>query len=188
MTSQLIGVDIIRQKIHKKNFDLREEWDSIPHTDPNRPFSDDPSTNQEIGDENSKVEVIITDQDHDTVEHIISKDPDIKPDKLEEIIQIRQSQKRQVLQHMLLVRTPGDPRLKAGDTIELIIPEILGKNREKEPEEENKLISGKYLIFGVIHILQDNQYNCALEVMKDSHVQEFTSTHRDPIEEYKDIY
>jgi hypothetical protein len=188
MNSRLIGIDPIRRKINVKDFDLREEWDSIPHTDTQRPFSDNEEHNTEIGDPTSRMQVIISDQDHDITEHLIAKDPDIRCDKLEEIIQVRESQKRQVLQNMLVIRTPGDPRFKAGDTINIIIPEALGKQSEKNIEEENKLISGKYLIFGVMHILQHNQYNCAIEIMRDSHAVYFEDTHRDPIKEYEKIY
>lgn len=185
-SSRLLLVDPIRRKFEYKDFNLDAEWDSFKHTDAAKTFTSDESSNRQLNVPAARISMIISDKDQDVTAHLIEKDPDIKPFKLDEILLKRDSQLQQVKKYIISASLPGDPRIKAGDTIEFKIPEILGKTSEEFPEEMDKFISGKYLIVSCAHILQNVHYTVNVELIKDSFLNEIF--HRDPIEEYKPIY
>jgi hypothetical protein len=177
-SSRLLKIDPIRRKIVKSDYNIEDggdlpegAWDNLPHTDDKKPFNE----NSAAFGEDGKFETIISDEEHDTVEHLISKDPDIRPDRLEKIIQIRNTQFQQVKNNQISVQLPGDPRYTVGETIEVVIPEATGIVSEKFPEEENKFVSGKYLITSATHILQDNRYITTMRLQKDGFRNEITN-------------
>jgi hypothetical protein len=77
---------------------------------------------------------------------------------------------RSVMAQLHSVRTtiavPGNPYIKVGDTIHIVLP-ALGLNRD----EDDKFISGKYLITALSHKCNaaSADYNTVIEIMKDSY-------------------
>jgi hypothetical protein len=184
ISSKLFTVDPIRRKFNNKNFNLSEEWDTFSHTDKHKPFIED--DNLQIQSNNSTISMIISDENQDTVNHLIERDANINPDRLESVVLKHNSQLYQIKKQFVTVNLPGDTKYKAGDTIQFNMPEILGKTSKSSPQELDKFRSGKYLIASVAHIVQPNAYNVNMELVKDSFVNEIF--HRDPIELYKDQY
>lgn len=62
------------------------------------------------------------------------------------------------------IRVPGNPYLEAGDTVQIVIPEIGGKDNDR-------LLSGKYLVTSLRHTYNTagQSFATTLEIMKDSY-------------------
>lgn len=199
-TSSLLTVDPIRRKFKLKAFDLRGEsssnshgmellpnssWDSFVHTDKAKPWKD---TNKMFVHPLTNLSVVVTDFGQDTQEYISERDPTINPYNPEEFFTQTISNKKQFLRNIITTTVSGDPRIKAGCTIQFDIPEILGKTGDtsgRNKEELDKYIQGKYVVVSVAHVVKIGEYKLILELIKDSFFSDIES--RDPVEEYKNI-
>lgn len=176
-SSRMYKLDPIRRKLTIQDFDIEKEWNKFDHISDNKPYTEN---NAALGAPESTVHFIISDEGHDEIL------TDSRPFALESTIQTRSSQLQQMKRNAMTISLPGDPRIKAGATIEFYVPESLGKMNKDNPEEEDKYISGKYLIVSCAHILKDANYTTNLELIKDSFLSPIQ--YRDPEETYKNIY
>jgi hypothetical protein len=71
------------------------------------------------------------------------------------------SQLHAIRAHILV---PGNPYIEAGDTVQVVIPEIGGKDNDR-------LLSGKYLVTSLRHTYNTvgQTFVTILEIMKDSY-------------------
>lgn len=174
-----IFFDPIRQLITTKEFDIDEEWDSLPHVDKVKPFTDG---NKAKKAPDSRMSLHWTDAEHDTVEHIASKEPGINPKRLEDFVLRINSQNQTMLRNSIDTVLPGTPVMKAGTTLNILLPENLGKVGFEFPEEQDAYLQGKYLIVGVMHKLTTTEYTCSSTIIKDSLYSDIN--HRSPENEY----
>lgn len=182
-SGRLITFDPIRRKFNYEDndFDLKEEFESFKHLEKNKTFTDDFNL---LGAAEAFIKMSLTNIDHDSIEHINSKEPGINPDRVEEYSLTRTSQLMQLMQHKIALKVSGDPRRKAGQIIEFKLPQALGNVSKENPQEPDKYLSGKYLVTSVRHELLKNQYFMYLNIVKDTFVN--TIEHVDPNEVLKD--
>jgi len=196
--SSLFSVDPIRRKFSLKAFDLRGEsstekhnlplvsesnYDAVPHMGKGKPFKDD---SRMFVNPRSNMAMLISDNGQDTHEYISARDATVTPYNPEDFFLQRESQKNQMLKYVVRTTLSGDPRIRAGCTIQFDIPEFLGKIGPHAPEEKSKYMQGKYLVIAVAHIVERGKYRMNIEMIKDSFFSDIES--RNPVEEYKDIY
>ena len=199
-SGSLLTVDPIRRKFKLKAFDLRGEaskeshnmellpnssWDSFTHTDNSKPWKD---TSKMFVHPLTNLSVVVTDFAQDVQEYISERDNTINPYNPEEFFIQTISNKTQFMKHIVSTTVSGDPRIKAGCTIQFDIPENMGNvgdSAGRNREELDKYIQGKYVVVSVAHIIKAEEYRLNLELIKDSFFSDIES--RDPIEEYKNI-
>lgn len=178
-SQKAIFVDPIRQLFNAKEFHLADEWDSLPHIDKVKPFTDG-SKAKDAPD--SRMSLHWTNADHDTVEHIVSKEPGINPYRVEDFVLRVNSQVDTMMRNSINVVIPGAPTVKAGTVINFFLPEHLGKVSEEEPEEPDAYLQGNYLVVSVMHRLSTHEYTCGASLFKDALFSAIN--HRSPDEEY----
>lgn len=181
--SRLITIDLVRQKIETKDFDLDREFDAFSHLERGKHYT---PNSKLINVPESCIKLVSTNKDHDILEHIVSRDPGIKPTRVEEYFQYKKSFQEQILRNVITITLSGDPRVKAGDIIEFDLPEMLGKVSEEFPQELDKYLQGRYLVFAVMHVIKNNAYSINLEIVKDTFFQDIKS--RDPVAIYEGTY
>lgn len=177
-----IFFDPIRQLINIQEFDIDKEWDSLPHTQDKKAVKPFTAENKAKSSPDCKMSLNWTNADHDIVEHIASKEPGINPFKFEEYILRVNSQLDTMLRNSIDAILPGTPDIKAGMTVNFILPEHLGKVSDQEPEMLDAYLQGKYLVVSVVHRIVKGAYTCGVTLTKDSFYSEIK--HRPPTEEY----
>jgi len=181
--SSMLALDPILRTFSVKEFDLRKEFDKFPHVDKSKPFVDD---HRMFVSPLANMSMIIGDSGHPNNDYIKAKDPTAKSFLPEEFFLHRQSQKKQLLKNIITLTLSGNPRIKAGSMIEFNVPEHLGKTGQNNPEQKDQYLQGKYLVVSVAHILKIGKYTMNLEIIKDTYFSDIK--HRDPVQEYKNIY
>lgn len=182
-SSKAITIDIVRQKIDKVEFDLDAQYEEFPHLGNAKPFTAGSPT---LKCPDACFNLISTNKEHDTLEHIASREPGIKPNHIEEYLLHRQSNAQQLLHHVTAVQMSGDPRTKVGDIIEFVLPELLGKVSKQNPQELDKYLQGKYIVGAIAHIITATGYYMNMELIKESYFSDIQ--HRDPVKEYENVF
>lgn len=198
LCSALLTVDPIRRKFHLKAFDLRGEtgkskhgfslvqdsaWEKFPHMDKNKNFL---TTSRMFTDPRSNVNMFITDYGHKEQEYIIERDADIYLQEPEFYALQTRSHFKQMQSKVLTVSLSGNPTVKAGTVIKFLLPEVVGRIGEKDPEKLDRYLQGKYVVTQAMHVLKNDRYTMVLKLIKDSYFNEIKS--RDPVKENKGIY
>jgi hypothetical protein len=178
-SQRAIFFDPVRQIIKVNDFDIDSEWDSLPHTNQVKPFT---QANKAKASPDCRMTLHWTNAEHDIVEHISSKQPGINPFRTEEFFLRVTSQVDTMLRNAIDAVLPGTPDLKAGMTVNFKLPEGLGKISEEEKELPDAYLQGKYLIVSVLHRIVKGEYTCSVTLTKDSFFSDIT--HRAPTEEY----
>lgn len=181
-SQKAIFFDPVRQLINVKEFDIEQEWESLPHTESGKAAKPFTSGNKAKASPDCKMSLNWTNSDHDIVEHIASKEPGINPFKFEEYILRVNSQLDTMLRNSIDAILPGTPGIKAGMTINFTLPEHLGKVSDKDPEMLDAYLQGKYLVVSVVHRIVKGAYTCGVTLTKDSFYSDIK--HRAPTEEY----
>jgi len=183
----LVTVDVVRQKFDFLKFNLKKEYKTFSHLEKSQFFTNDLDA-LPINDDDvfHHTKVMSTNKDHDIIDHIASKEPGIKPYKLEEYALRRTSFLNQIHQFRVGVSVSGDPRRKVGDIIEFDLPQVAGDVSRERPEELDRYFQGKYLIVSIRHTLSLTDYSMEFEIVKDSFANKIQ--HTDIVEKYKDIY
>lgn len=179
----LTTVDIVRQKFEFLDFDLNSEYESFPHVDKERFFTDSLDA---LSSPKAHTKLMSTNKDHDIVPHIVARDATIKPYKLEEYAMRRTSHMNQFNNFRLGLTVSGDPRRKVGDIIQFDLPQVTGDVHENSPQELDRYFQGKYLVISIKHHLAQGAYTMEMEIMKDSFFKPIE--HINPLEKYKDIF
>jgi hypothetical protein len=181
--SRLMTYDLYRQKIDEVEFDYQEAFKTYPHLDAN----DVHTLEAEIfGYPDAHFMCMETDKEQDTVPYIAENDPDLKPRYIEESVQVRKHQQNLLDYRKCQVVVSGDPRRKPGDVVEFKLPSAMGNLSEEYPKEDDKYLSGKYLVMAVCHVLLKNRYSMIMELVKDSFVEK--PEYVDPNSLYEDTY
>lgn len=80
---------------------------------------------------------------------------------------IRYSQMNQILNgYRVRIEVPGNSNLRAGKMIHIDVPLVLAE--DSQARENNKFVSGKYLITSLRDIVAGDKYTTVLELAKDS--------------------
>jgi hypothetical protein len=173
----------VRQKFVYYEFDLDKQWKEFKHLDPEKYFT--PALDA-FGKPRAHSKLVETNMDHDIVPWIASREPNIRPFKLEEYIQKRTSQINQIYQFRMTIQVSGDPRRKLGQVIYMDLPQVCGDVSDLRPQEPDKYFSGNYLITSIVHTFTSHAYSMELEIMKDAYQNPIE--HIDPLAKYRDIY
>lgn len=178
-SAKAIYVDPIRQKYNVKNWDLNSEWDSLPHVDKVKPFTNE---HVALNAPDSKMNLFWTNAEHDIVPHIAGKEPGIKPFHFEDYSLRVNAQLESLTHYCIDAVLPGTPTITAGSVIHFHLPENLGKISETDPEEKDRYLQGKYLVLSCMHMVTHTEYTTNVTLVKDSFFSDIT--HRPPTEEY----
>lgn len=82
-------------------------------------------------------------------------------------VAVRTSQLNQIIDSFkMLIEIPGNSQIRVGNILDLEFPSKTTFERNLQKYDE--LISGKYLVTSVRHIIDGGRYFCSLEVCKDS--------------------
>jgi hypothetical protein len=108
-----------------------------------------------------------------------------KPDTfLEEIYTNRASYMTRLAQNMYTVDVYGDTAITAGDLITIEIPEIHGMT---EKQEEDRFLSGYFLIASIHHKLTSDSYHCTFDLYKNGYSSPVVTTPGSPEPEPEDF-
>lgn len=169
-SSRLLTIDPIRKKFQVKDFDLDQEFDNFKHLGTAKPFTQNAKI---LKAPEANFSLQFTQSEHE-------RDPTQRAKMIEEYHLKRMSQKKQIQRQVTSVSLAGDPRYKAGQVIEFILPELLGKVSKEYPQELDKYLQGNYLVVSSCHIVRQNGYTVNMELVKDSFYSEIE--HRDLLE------
>jgi hypothetical protein len=178
-SQKAIFFDPIRRVIKTQEFDIDEEWETLPHIEKTKPFT---PNNKAKASPDCRMSLYWTNAEHNTVDHINSKESEVNPFKFEEYVLRTSSQLDTMMRNTIDAVLPGTPDIKAGITINFKLPEHLGKVSPEEPEEMDAYLQGKYLVISVMHRIAKGEYTCGVTLAKDSFFSDIK--HRDPHEEY----
>lgn len=178
-SQKAIFFDPVRRLITTKEFDIDAEWDSMPHIDKIKPYTENSKAK---ASPDSRIAVHWTNFQHDTIEHIKDKSAGINPFRPEDFSLRVNSQLDSMMRNAIDVVLPGTPDLIAGKKVSFYLPEHLGKVSDDEPEELDRYLQGEYLIVSVMHRITTSEYTCNLTLAKDSFFANIK--HRNPEEEY----
>lgn len=181
-SQKAIFFDPIRRLITTKEFDIDKEWETLPHSEAAQSAKPYTPSNKAKDSSDARISLHWTNAEHDVADHIASRDPDIKPSRIEEYSLRTNSQLDTMLRNSIDAILPGTPEIKAGMTVNFNLPEHLGKVSEQSPEQMDAYLQGKYLVVSVVHRIVKGAYTCGVTLSKDS----FTSNikHRPPTKEY----
>lgn len=181
--SHAITIDPIRRLIKRVDFDITQEFDKFKHLHPVKPFTDDLDA---LKAPDAHMRVIFTNKDQDTLEWIGGKDKSIKPTNIEEYLLHRTSYLHQLNTTKMAIVVSGDPRRKAGEIIEFLLPQNMGNVNKENPQELDNYLQGKFLVTAIKHSITTNSYKMHLEIVKDTFFSNIE--HVDPTEVYKNIF
>lgn len=169
-SSRLLTVDLIRQKFQTKDFDLDSEFEEgFAHLESSKPYTQNSKT-LKVPEAHFSMQFTQAESDRDASQ---------RAKMIEEYHLKKVSQKKQIQRHITSVSLSGDPRIKAGQVVTFILPELIGKVSKEYPQELDKYLQGKYLVLSCAHIIKQNGYWNNLELIKDSFYSDIE--HRDPM-------
>jgi len=179
--SKLWTYDIIRQRYFIYKFDYLKQFGEQVHLDPEKPCT---PTLDALGDPHeARFDLMSTNKDHDIIPWIASKEPGIRPSKIEEYVLHRQSQMQQINGVRITLTLPGNTDRRAGNVIFFAMPNAMSSPEHwNEPE---KYLSGKYLIAALRHRIQKGGYVQDIEIIKDTYAKKIEYT--DPVPIYLDV-
>lgn len=167
--SKLLSFDITRLRTEQTTFNYDEDFKKAKHVDRNgNPFT---GKNKALVTEYDAVRKFQpTTKTHDTYQPIKSKQPDIKPNRIENWLLPRISKAEQVRYYRVRLVVPGTLKLKAGDTITFEMPLV---NVGSDKDNTNKYYKGKYLITSIKHKITNDGYIQIIEAIKDDVVKSY---------------
>lgn len=87
----------------------------------------------------------------------------------------RNSLMRQLKSNVLEIEVPGDSTRRVGDFVSVVIPSM--QVFDGGVFEEDKLLSGRYLVTSIRHIIVDDRHTMVMELSKDSYKQKLDTLH-----------
>jgi hypothetical protein len=181
--SHAITIDPIRRMIKRVEFDITQEFDKFKHLHPVKPFTDDLDA---LKAPDAHMRVVFTNKDQETLEWIGGKDASIKSSNIEEYLLHRTSYIHQMNTTKMGIVVSGDPRRKAGEIIEFLLPQNMGNVNKENPQELDSYLQGKFLITAIKHTITTNSYQMHMEIVKDTFFSDIK--HVDPTQVYKNIF
>ena len=181
--SKLLTYDLVRKRYFEYDFDYNAMFDKVAHLAENKictagldalgaPFLD-------------RFSFVATNKEHDVIPWIADREPNIMPTHIEEYLQIRHSQMKQIDNHKITLTMPGNSVRRAGDLLDFALPNVMSDVPFHAAERE-RYLSGKYLITAIRHRIEINGYFNDIEMVKDSFVDAIT--YDDPIAIYNNVY
>jgi len=170
--SNLKTFDPIRQTFTTNNFDYDSKYNDWKHVEPKQSTSWMAKIQNRLGDAANETPMSLV---HfmptrlgQTTEsaYIKSHQKDIYPDDIEKWLPARKSQMASLNGLHLIITVPGDVARKVGEIIEFNLPSI-----EAETSSDRILdtyYSGRYLITGVRHKIDQYKYETILDITKDT--------------------
>lgn len=180
--NRLLTIDPLRQHFETIDFDVNEEFDEMPHLEKHKSWTDSLDA---LASPEAYFQMAITTKDHDTIPHIVTKEPGILPNRVENWMQLRRSLLQQLHDTRIICEASGDPRRRAGQVVEFAVPNSYGQyNADHQPNPPfERYLAGRYLITAFKHRIDGNKYYNEFELVKDSLLSKIK--HVDPI---KDSY
>jgi len=164
--STLWHIDPVRDRFEKQEFKLSEEFASFKHLDRSEPFRKEFDL---LDKTDSHIKFLVSDKDRDLQAHLTARDPNIRPEKFEEVVLQRASQLLQLQTVKITIKVPGNPERKAGEVIEFKLPQNAGDVAEDRPRELDEYLQGNYLITSLKHSIVDDVYTMTMEIIKDTY-------------------
>jgi hypothetical protein len=139
-----------------------------------------------FGNPKANLRMVITDFGHKDSKYISQRDKDIYEYDPEYYLLQTESHFKQIQSKILSVSLTGHPGVKAGSVVQFYLPEVVGRVGEKDQEQLDRYLQGKYIVAHVVHIVTKNKYQMNLKLIKDSYFNEIKS--RNPVKENKGIF
>lgn len=171
-SSSLQTIDVVRRKNRTYTNEYQDNFDNSKHVDSNGKFGSFQNnmkdrTKKTINEKYAALRRLVpTNMEHDTDQIIKAKQPNIKPNRVEDWMLQRISQLEQLNYFRLKLIAPGNPAIKAGDVIEFSMPRITPKDDSKE-SKEHPYYTGNYLVTAIRHKINPMAYEIVMEGVKD---------------------
>lgn len=162
--SDLITYDIVRGKYVEYTKKYSEEFPKHPHTDTN-PFN---TNNLDVIDSTASLSRFYpTNRDHDSLSHISSNQPNIRPNQVEQWLLKRATQIAEIGNLSLNIIVPGDNRRTVGDKVSIDFPSYryLGP-QDEERKELDKYLQGDYIVTSLNHQVTASKFLTHMTVIK----------------------
>lgn len=165
--NKLTSVDYLRGKWYEKEYKIQDEYFKFAHADdqPFMPFSLDGDM---MDAPPAKMLLAHSSKEHDVVPHLISNDSSLIDEKIEQWLPNRKSQMMLLNQNKTYARLPGHPSINAGMKCRFDMPDAYGNISKTNPQMPNKYLQGSYVISACSHYISRNEYECEVELIKDS--------------------
>lgn len=169
--SKLNTIDLVRRKFDKVEFEYKKDFEKSEHVDGKQGKPFEPASESFSQKYDSFVKYTPTRKDHDKIQAITRREPNIKPDRVENWLLPRISKMQQARYYRIRLIVSGTLMVRAGDTITFELP-LVNEARDNQ-KISNDYYKGKYLVTSIKHILNNNGYICIMEAIKDNVLKEF---------------
>jgi len=180
--SRLMTYDLVRRRYFEYDYDYLKKFKETKHLEDNEICTEGLDV---LNKPMARFDLVGTNRDHDIIPWIASKEPNIRPTKIEKTLQHRHSQFQQIQNIKITLTVPGSCDRKVGDIISFLMPNQMS-DVEKFGKKFERYVSGKYLITAIRHRIELNGYFQDIEIVKDSFWKQIT--YIDPVPIYKDTY
>lgn len=172
--STLRTIDIVRRKSELLYFNYDDQFEKDKHVDYNKKDVNSFSSNFEDRFDKKITERYpalrryhVTTHEHNTDKVIASKQPNIRPNQVEQWLLQRISRMEQLNYFKVKFVAPGDPIINAGEVIEFEMPRIMSKDPADKNTQLHPYYSGRYLITAIRHKINIHKYEMIMEGVKD---------------------
>jgi len=166
--SKIKTFDVVRRRYDSATFNYEEDFKKAKHVDMNgHSFIGKNTEFASTYDVFTKFQP--TTKTHDTYQPITKKQPDIKPNRIENWLLPRISKMEQIRYYRIRLVVPGNLKLKAGDTLTFELPLV---DIGSEKDVSNKYYKGKYMITSIKHKINNDAYIQIIEAIKDDVLKE----------------
>lgn len=172
--STLRTIDVVRRKSELLYFNYDDAFKKDKHVDFNKLDINSFSNNLEDRFGKKITERYpalrryhVTTNEHNTDNVITSKQPNIRPNQVEQWLLQRISRMEQLNYFKVKFVAPGDPIINVGEVIDFEMPKIMSKVPGDKNTQIHPYYSGRYLITAIRHKINIHKYEMIMEGVKD---------------------
>lgn len=169
--SSLRTIDLVRQRNSTINYDYKKEFAKLSHIEQSNPQSFMSEAKDRFGKMINEYPASLfrfypTNKDHNTLNNIVSKQPNINQTLVEQWMIQHISVMEQLNYFKLKLVLAGDTTLNIGNMIEFGVPLLA----TKIPGETNlnPYFSGRFMVTAIRHKINPYSYEMIVEAVKDS--------------------
>ena len=165
----VLSVNHLTRSFSKKEYTLKDDYDTIAHMGKYKSFDDTEKTDNDIFEyaKSSNIISLTSNKDIESNEYVKSHDDTVLETHIEDNIWANLATKRQLSNRVLKITVSGNPEFEVGKIIKVIIPEKAGDISNKRLEEQSRF-SQNYLIAACAHIITPQKYICSMELLADA--------------------
>lgn len=159
--------DPIRKTMGSSTYLHDRDWESTLHSNPYPSVT--PNVGEEFGSKPSLEKYMVTNYLAAQADYVKTRDDDIRTffRRKQNVSSRRNTILKRIESNKVEIVVYGDSRIKAGQTIEILVPK---SGQDNQGNTNDAFTSGKYLVVGVKHQIDSSEYHTSMTIVKDSNI------------------